>query len=76
MRKRRAPDKLTSSEYDVLKKLATGKTNQEIARLRNTSPATIQNQVHQILSKLGVSNRTEATFKARQNGLLDENDFS
>lgn len=59
------PDALTSREMDVLKLLAEGCSNREIAERLVLSEGTIKFHVHNILGKLYVSNRTQAIAKAR-----------
>jgi two-component system, NarL family, response regulator LiaR len=59
---------LTSREQDVLRLLAQGLNNQEIAGQLSISLSTVQFHVSNILSKLGVHNRIEAaTFAVRHN---------
>lgn len=55
---------LTDIEKDLLQWLVAGRTNQEIAQLRQRSPATIRNQLEKLYAKLGVSGRTEAAALA------------
>ena len=52
--------KLTSVEKELLMWLAAGRTNSEMAQLRQRSPATICNQLEKLYAKLGVSTRAEA----------------
>ena len=61
---------LTPREREVLGLLVTGMTNKEIARALTLSAGTVRLHVSNILSKLGVSNRTEAVALALQNGLI------
>lgn len=51
---------LTAIERELLRWLAAGRTNQEMAMLRERSPATIRNQLEKLYLKLGVSSRAEA----------------
>lgn len=51
---------LTRAEWQILAKLAEGKSNKAIARERGTTPVTVRDQVESILHKLGVANRTAA----------------
>jgi len=62
-------DNLTGKEDQVLNLLVEGKTNNEIAEELFLSPGTVRFHVSNILSKLGVSNRTEAVSFALQQGL-------
>lgn len=52
--------KLTKIERELLYWLAAGRTNEEIARLRNRSLSTIRNQLQLMYEKLGVRSRAEA----------------
>jgi DNA-binding CsgD family transcriptional regulator len=54
------PGGLTRREAEVLRMIAAGKTNQEIAASIFRSPNTVANHVRSILAKLGAANRTEA----------------
>ena len=61
---------LTEREREVLSLLANGKTNKEIAEELTLSPTTVRGHVSNILSKLGASNRTEATALALEHKLV------
>jgi HD-GYP domain-containing protein (c-di-GMP phosphodiesterase class II) len=65
------PGGLTSREIDVLRLLARGHTNQQIARQLVLSAKTVSNHVEHVYAKLGVSSRAAATLYATQHGLLD-----
>ncbi len=67
-------DELTPAELEVLVGIAEGKTNKQIAFARSTSPATVQNQVHLILNKLGVPNRAAAAVHALRMRLTNPGD--
>lgn len=62
---------LTERELDVLKQVARGKTNQQIADDLVLSLKTVRNHVSNILSKLGVTNREAAADQARKSGLMN-----
>ena len=62
-------DKLTERETDVLRLLAKGLSNAEIAGQLHLSEGTVRNHVSAILDKLGVSDRTQAAVIAIQHGL-------
>ena len=62
--------RLTDRQSDVLVRIATGKSNKEIARDLNLSPATVKAHIAAIILALGATNRTDATYKARALGLL------
>ena len=69
-----AEDPLTERELDVLKLVAQGMTNQEIADRLYRSEWTVRTHVRNILSKLHLANRTQAALYALREGLaeLDE----
>lgn len=64
------PD-LTAREVDVLRLLAEGLNNPEIARRLFLSDKTIRNHVSAILTKLHVADRAQAMIRARESGLND-----
>jgi DNA-binding NarL/FixJ family response regulator len=64
------PHSLTKRELEVLRLLAQGQTNQEIAQGLVVSPLTVKTHVQRIISKLGVSDRTQAAVRASELGLL------
>jgi two-component system, NarL family, response regulator LiaR len=73
MREVRAPDSLealTERETEVLKLLAHGKANKQIARELFIDEQTVKTHVHHILSKFGVSSRTQAALYAARIGLV------
>ena len=61
---------LTQREHDVLRLIARGATNREIARQLFVSEGTVKNHVSHILGRLGLRDRTQAAIYARDNGLL------
>jgi DNA-binding NarL/FixJ family response regulator len=61
---------LTTRESEVLKQLALGLTNKEIARKLNISYETVKEHVQHILRKIGVSDRTQAAVWAVRKGLV------
>lgn len=63
-------DQLTERETDVLRMLALGQSNKEIASNLNISTTTVRSHVSNILMKLGVSNRTQAAMVAQEHHLL------
>jgi NarL family two-component system response regulator LiaR len=63
-------EKLTERELDVLKFMARGYSNQEIARLLVVSSATVHSHVSRILAKLQVSSRTQAVIYAMRAGVV------
>jgi PAS domain S-box-containing protein len=62
---------LTPREIEVLKLLAYGLTNRQIAQELYISPRTAKFHVQHLIEKLGVSDRTEAAYRAAELGLLD-----
>lgn len=62
--------KLTPREVEVLRLLAQGHTNQQIADACFLSPATVKTHVQNIFLKLGVSDRTQAAVVAVRCGLI------
>jgi DNA-binding NarL/FixJ family response regulator len=62
---------LTDRETDVLKLLAQGKANKEIAFELIIGEKTVKTHVSNILLKLGVQSRTQAALYAAQNGLAE-----
>jgi DNA-binding CsgD family transcriptional regulator/pimeloyl-ACP methyl ester carboxylesterase len=67
-----APDRLSAREIEVLRLLAQGKTNQEIAESLVISLNTVAHHVTNILNKVGLANRTEAAAYAHRHGLVGE----
>jgi two-component system, NarL family, response regulator LiaR len=68
-----SPEALTERETEVLKLLAQGQSNKQIARRLNNTEQTIKSHVSRILSKLGVQSRTQATLYAIRVGLVSPN---
>jgi DNA-binding NarL/FixJ family response regulator len=64
---------LSSQEQKVLRLLAAGNSNAEIARELVVSVNTIRTQVQSIYRKLNVNNRVEASAVARQLELVQRN---
>lgn len=61
---------LTAREFDVLRMLAEGSSNAEIARNLFISESTVRTHVLAILRKVGARNRTEAVVMAGRKGML------
>ncbi len=73
MREVRAPDSpeaLTERETDVLRLLAEGKANKEIAHALGIGEKTVKTHVSNILAKLSVQSRTQAALYAARIGLV------
>jgi DNA-binding NarL/FixJ family response regulator len=64
------PERLTGREREVVRLMAGGYSNKEIAHALGTAEGTIKNQVSSILAKLGARDRTRAVLKALESGLL------
>ncbi|WP_394764327.1 LuxR C-terminal-related transcriptional regulator [Phenylobacterium sp.] len=62
--------RLTVRQIDVLKLIATGQSNKEIARDLDLSPATIKAHAAAAIAGLGAVNRTDAVVRARGMGLI------
>jgi DNA-binding NarL/FixJ family response regulator len=65
-----SPEALTDRETDVLRLLAEGKANKEIARELQIGEKTVKTHVSNILTKLGVQSRTQAALHAMRIGLV------
>ena len=61
---------LTRREYDVLRRVALGETNAEIAEATFLSPNTVKTYLQSALQKLGARNRVEAIARASEGGLI------
>jgi DNA-binding NarL/FixJ family response regulator len=66
------PSGLTQREVEVLRLIAVGKSNRDIANALFVSPNTVANHVRSILTKTSTTNRTEAAAYARGHDLLAE----
>lgn len=69
------PEKLTEREIDVLRLLAAGKANKEIALELIIGETTVKTHVSNIMMKLGVSSRTQAALYAVKIGLVPKDVF-
>jgi len=65
------PEPLSVREQEVLKLIAAGLTNREIASALVISPETVKKHTGSIYGKLGVRSRTEAAIRARSLDVLD-----
>ena len=65
-----SPEALTERETDVLRLLARGQANKEIARNLKIGEKTVKTHVSSILAKLGVQSRTQAALHAMRIGLV------
>lgn len=62
--------KLTDREVEVLRLLATGAANKEIARALFVAEATVKSHIAHIFTKLGVDSRSRAIHRAQETGLI------
>jgi len=65
-----ADDDLTPREIDVLRQLALGRSNHDIAATLGIGDETVKTHVGHVLGKLGVDNRAQATVQALKRGLV------
>ncbi len=63
-------ESLSERELEILRLVAAGDSNKEIAALLVITEGTVKNHVTNILGKLGVRDRTQAALRAREMGLL------
>jgi DNA-binding NarL/FixJ family response regulator len=61
---------LTRREEDVLRLIALGQTNRQIATTLNLTLSTVKTHVEHVIGKLGVSDRTQAAVRAIELGLV------
>jgi DNA-binding NarL/FixJ family response regulator len=64
------PDPLTDRETEILRLMAGGYSNKEIANSLDVAEGTVKNHVSNILSKMGVRDRTRAVLKSLELGLI------
>jgi DNA-binding NarL/FixJ family response regulator len=64
------PPLLSAREHDVLRQVARGRTNKEIASALHVTEGTVKNHLTSIFSRLGVLDRTQAALKARDLGIV------
>jgi DNA-binding NarL/FixJ family response regulator len=64
------PDALTEREVQVLRMIAGGYSNKEIADALAIAEGTVKNHISKVLAKLGVRDRTRAVLKGIERGLI------
>jgi DNA-binding NarL/FixJ family response regulator len=64
--------RISERQRDVVKLMAQGRSNKEIAKALDLSPSTVKTHVANIIAAFGAANRTEAALHARESGLLDK----
>lgn len=74
VKEKKPHDELTDREMDVLICIGDGKTNQEISNELYIGVKTVKTHVSNILSKLNVTDRTQAAVYANRNGLMKRNE--
>lgn len=66
---------ISSKEYEILREIARGKSNKEIAELSLMSQRSLEYVLTNLFNKLGVKSRIEAAMKAKQLGFLTDADL-
>jgi LuxR family maltose regulon positive regulatory protein len=66
------PEPLSERELDILRLIATGRSNQEIAEILVVAVSTVKSHINNLYGKLGTNRRTEAIAIGRELGLLSE----
>jgi DNA-binding CsgD family transcriptional regulator len=61
---------ISEREFEVLKLLAAGQSNKQIANLLEVSPNTVKSHIANLFSKLEVGRRTQAILRARELGMI------
>lgn len=64
------PEPLSDREIELLRLIASGASNKEIAESLFITEGTVKNHITHILGKLGVRDRTQAVLKAKEIGLI------
>jgi DNA-binding NarL/FixJ family response regulator len=71
-----SPEALTERETEVLKRVARGQANKEIAHALFVEERTVKSHVSSVLGKLGVKSRTQAALYAVRTGLVTVDELS
>ena len=61
---------LSDRELEVIRLIVAGKSNHEISKLLHISESTVKFHVNNILSEMGVSDRTQAALSALKRGIV------
>jgi LuxR family transcriptional regulator, maltose regulon positive regulatory protein len=64
------PEPLSARELDVLRLVAEGRANPDIASALFIAPSTVKSHVNRLFGKLGVTNRVQAVSRGRELGLI------
>ena len=64
------PEPLSGREVEILRLVARGYNNREIADALSIAEGTVKNYISSVLSKMGVRDRTRAVLKALEQGFL------
>jgi DNA-binding NarL/FixJ family response regulator len=64
------PSSLTERELEILRLMASGYSNKEIAKAFDVAEGTVKNHVSSVLAKLGVRDRTRAVLKGLELGMI------
>lgn len=67
---RMGSEDLTQREFEVLEQIVSGKSNKEIATELDVSESTVKTHINSLLSKLGVTDRTQAATTALRRGIV------
>ncbi|MCX5998751.1 MAG: response regulator transcription factor [Chloroflexi bacterium] len=70
------PEQLTAREYEVLRLVATGMSNKDIARTLGIGVRTVKGHLISIFGKMGIGSRTEAVLSALKNGMISLEDVA
>jgi len=70
------PDDLTARERDVLRQVALGKSNKDIAAVLGVSDETVKTHVRNLFAKLAVENRAQAAVRALARGIVSSEDLT
>ena len=65
-----ALQRLTARELDVLRQVASGRSNADIARQLSLSEATVKTHINRVFTKLGLHDRAQAVVLAYESGLV------